>query len=132
MVARRVTPANRALRYLEAGPLGASEPHHVPSRPSVPDLCIASSSLLSVIDPLPLDRLSRHSSPHPGSRQSGYPRRPPEPGRTRNLAEYIDDHAAHVANCAGADDDEVPLMSAETFPRLEGGVRVALEEVDRR
>ena len=53
----------------------------------------------------------------------------------QNLAElqlYIDDHAAHVANCAGADDDEVPLMSAEIFPRLEGSIRVALEEVDRR
>ena len=61
VIARCVTPGNRALRYLEAGTLGASEPHHVPSRPSVPDLCIASSSLLSVIDPLPLDRVSRHS-----------------------------------------------------------------------
>ena len=53
----------------------------------------------------------------------------------QNLAElqlYIDDHAAHVANCAGANDDEVPLMSAETFPRLEGGIRAALEEVNRR
>ena len=60
--ARRLTPANRALRFLEAGALGASQPHHVPSRLAVPDLCIASSRLLSVIDPLPLDRLSRHTA----------------------------------------------------------------------
>ena len=29
--ARRLTPANRSLRFLEAGALGASQPHHVPS-----------------------------------------------------------------------------------------------------
>ena len=32
VIARRITPANWALRYLEAGTLGASEPHHVPWR----------------------------------------------------------------------------------------------------
>ena len=94
VIARRVTPADRALRYLEAGTLGASEPHHVPSRPFVPDLCIASSSLLSVIDPLPIiSPLGRGhpflaidgSLPHPGGRQSGYPCRSPEPGRTSTL-----------------------------------------------
>ena len=130
-VAHRLTPANRALRYLEAGTLGASEPQHLPSQPSVPDLCITSSHLLSVIDPLPLDRLSRHirSWPSKDRRQ-----RVIHVAR-QNLAElqlYIDDHAAHVANCAGADDDEVLLMSAETFPWLEGGIQAALEEVDRR
>ena len=141
VVARRVTPANRALRYLEAGTLGASEPHHVPSRPSVPDLCIASLHLLSVTDPLPLDRLSRHSVATVRSWPSTDHRhllavanRDIRVAR-QNLAElqlYIEDHTVHVANCAGADDDEVPLMSAETFPRLEGGIRAALEEVDRR
>ena len=60
VMTRRITPANRALQYLEAGRLGASDPHHVLSRPSVPNLCIASSNLLSVMNPLPLDRLSRH------------------------------------------------------------------------
>ena len=52
---RRITPANRPLQHLEAGQLGASTPQHVASRPSVPDLCIASANLLSLIDPLPLD-----------------------------------------------------------------------------
>ena len=58
---RRVTPANRPLQHLEAGRLGASTPQHVRSRPAVPDLCIASSNLLSVMDPLPMERLSRHT-----------------------------------------------------------------------
>ena len=40
------------------------------------------------------------------------------------------DHAAHLANCASADDDNLTLMSAELLPRLEGGIRAALEEVD--
>ena len=61
VMTRRTTPANRALQYLEAGHLGASDPHHVLSRPSVSDLCFASSNLVSVVDPLPLDRLSCHT-----------------------------------------------------------------------
>ena len=112
VVARRVTPANRALRYIEAGTLGASAPRHVPSRPSVPDLCIASSQLLSVIDPLPLDRLSHHSVTTIRSWLStdhchllAVANRDIRVAR-QNLAELqlnIDDHAAHVANCADLD-----------------------------
>ena len=60
VISRRLTPANRPLQLLEAGRLGASATEHLPSRPAVPDLCIASSSLLSALDPLPLDSLSRH------------------------------------------------------------------------
>ena len=51
-------------------------------------------------------------------------------GWQSELQLYVDDHAAHVANCASADDDAIPLMSAETFPRLEGGIRAALDEAD--
>ena len=61
VMTRRVTPANRPLQHLEAGHLGASTPQHVMSRPAVPDLCIASTNMLSLIDPLPMDRLSRHT-----------------------------------------------------------------------
>ena len=53
VISRRLTPANRPLQLLEAGRLGASATEHLPSRPAVPDLCIASSSLLSALDPLP-------------------------------------------------------------------------------
>ena len=35
-----------------------------------------------------------------------------------------------VANCAGVGDDEITLMSAGIFPRLEGGIRAALDEAD--
>ena len=51
----------------------------------------------------------------------------------QNIAElllYVDDHAAHLANCASADDDTLTLMSAELLPPLEGGIRAALEEVN--
>ena len=51
----------------------------------------------------------------------------------QNIAEltlYVDDHAAHLAACAGAKDVSVPLMSAETFPRLAGGIRAALQDTD--
>ena len=52
----------------------------------------------------------------------------------RNVAEftyYLDLHSEHLAACAGALDYTVPLMSAETFPWLPGGIRSALQEVRR-
>ena len=130
VIPRRVTPANRPLQYLEAGRLGASTPQHVRSRPAVPDLCIASSSLLSVLDPLPMDRLSHHTVAEIRLRPAADRRdilavanRDVRVAR-QNIAEilvYVDDHAAHLANCASADDDSLTLMSAEILPRLEGG-----------
>ena len=139
VIPRRVTPANRPLQYLEAGRLGASTPQHVRSRLAVPDLCIASSSLLSVLDPLPMDRLSRHTVAEirlwPAADRHdilAVANRDVRVAR-QNIAEmllYVDDHAAHLANCASADDDNLTLMSAEILPRLEGGIRAALEETD--
>ena len=129
VMTRRVTPANRPLQDLEACCLGASTPQHVTSRPAVPDLCITSTNLLSLIDPLPMDRLSRHTV----AAFCSWPvvdrhhilavvNRDVRVAR-QNLAElqlYVDDHAAHLAICASADDDEIALMSAELLPRLEG------------
>ena len=139
VIPRRVTPANRPLQHLEAGRLWASTPQHVRSRPAVPDLCIASSSLLSVIDPLPMDRISRHTVAEIRSWPAAdrhdllaVANRDVRVAR-QNIAEmllYVDDHAAHLANCASADDDSLTLMLAELLPRLEGGIRAALEEVD--
>ena len=139
VMSRRVTPANRPLQHLEAGHLGASTPQHVMSRPAVPDLCITSTNLLSLIDPLPMDRLSRHTVAAVCSWPAvdrhhilAVANRDVRVAR-QNLAElqlYVDDHAAHLANCASADDDEIALMSAELLPHLEGGIRAALDEVD--
>ena len=67
VMSRRVTLANRPLQHLEAGHLGASTPQHVMSRPAVPDLCIASTNLLSLIDPLPM--AGGRSPPYSGCRQ---------------------------------------------------------------
>ena len=137
VITRRVTPANRPLQLLEAGRLGASATEHLPSRPAVTDLCIASSSLLSVLDPLPLDRLSRHTvgeiSLWPAADRHAIlavAHRDVRIAR-QNIAEmmlYIDDHAAHLANCASAGDDTLTLMSTELIPRLEGGIRAVLDE----
>ena len=139
VMTRRVTAANRPIQHLEAGQLGASTPQHVMSRLAVPDLCISSMNLLSLIDPLPLDRLSRHTVAAICSWPAvdrhhilAVANRDVRVAR-QNLAElelYVDDHAAHIANCASADDDDIALMSAELLPRLEGGIRVALDEVD--
>ena len=139
VIPRRVTPANRPLQHLEAGRLGASTPQHVTSRPAVPDLCITSSNLLSLMDPLPMDRLSCHTVAEIRSWPAAdrhdilaVANRDVRVAR-QNLAElqlYVDDHAAHIANCASADDDSIALMSAELLPRLEGGIRAAIDEVD--
>ena len=139
VISRRLTPANRPLQLLEAGQLGASAPQHVPSRPAVPDLCIASSGLLSALDPLPLDRITRHTveeiSLWPAADRHAIlavAHRDVCVAR-QNIAElmlYVDDHAAHLANCASANDDSLTLMSAELIPRLEGGIRAVLDEAD--
>ena len=127
VMTRRVTPANRPLQHLEDGQLGASTPQHVMLRPAVPDLCIASTNLLSLIDPLPLDRLSRHtvaafcSWPAVDRHHILAVANKDVRVAWQNLAElqlYVDDHAAHIANCASADDDRIALMSAELLPRL--------------
>ena len=130
VIPRRVTPANRPLQHLEASRLGASTRQHMMSRPAVPDLCIASSNLLSLMDPLPMDRLSRHTVAEIRSWPAAdrhdilaVANRDVRVAR-QNLAElqlYVDDHAAHIANCASADDDSIALMSAELLPVWRGG-----------
>ena len=118
-------------------PSGASATEHLPSRPAVPDCCIASSSLLSAPDPLQLDRLSRHTvdeiSLWPATDRHAILVVANRDVARQNIAElilYVDDHAAHLANCASADDDSLTLMSAEILPRLEGGIRAALAETE--
>ena len=49
----------------------------------------------------------------------------------RNVAEltrYLDDQTAHLATCAGAGEDSMPLMTVETFPSLTGSVRAVLDD----
>ena len=127
--ARRLTPANQLLRFLETGALGAARPEHVPSRPAIPDICIASSCLLSCIDPMPLDQLSRHTvaaiNAWPSADRShilAVAHRDLRVARQKivDLQLYVDNYAAHLSDYAGARDASIPLMMAETFPRLEG------------
>ena len=134
-----LTPANRSLRFLEAGDPGASQPHNVSYRLAIPDLCIASTRLLSCTDPFPLDRLSRQTAQAVRSWPAAdrdqllaVAHRDLHVAR-QNIAElilYADDLVAHLAACAGAEDNSIPLLSAETFPRLDGGIRAALQEID--
>ena len=135
--ARRLTPANQSLRFLETGALGAARPDCVPSRPAVPDLSIASSSLLSGIDLMPLDRLLCHTvatinawPPADRSHLLAVAHRDLRVARQNisDLQYYVDGYAAHLSDCAGAWDAGIPLMVAETYPRLDGGVRAALDE----
>ena len=107
----------------------------LPSCAAVPGMCIASTDLLSYTDPLPMDRLALHDAravrdwPLADREQLAVAHRDLHMAR-RNVAEltsYLDDKAAHLAVCAGAEDDGLPLMTVETFPRLTGGVRAVLD-----
>ena len=90
-------------------------------------MCIASENLLSFIDPLPMDRLILHDTQAvrgwPSTERDqllAVPHRDLHVAR-RNVAEltrYLDDQSAHLAACAGAEADHIPLMMVETFPRL--------------
>ena len=50
-------------------------------------------------------------------------------GNVADLTRYLDLHSAHLAVCLGALEDTLPLMSSETFPRVSGGVRSILDDL---
>ena len=60
------------------------------------------------------------SPPYSSCHQQGCSSRATEFCNCRELQLYLDDHAAHIANCASVDDDDIALISAELLPRLEG------------
>ena len=130
---RSITPNNRSLAVLESGQLVAPQCHLPLARGAVSSSSIASLELQTFVEPLPLDQLICHT---PGAVQV-WPTAAREEVLAiahRNVADfthYLDLHAAHLAGCAGALDDSVPLMSAETFPRLPGGIRSVLTEIQR-
>ena len=110
------------------------------ARGAVSGSSIASLELQEFVEPLPLDQLICHT---PVAVQA-WPTAAREEVLAvahrdlavarRNVADfthYLDLHAAHLAACAGALDDSVPLMSVETFPWLPGGIRSALREMLR-
>ena len=137
---RSSTSNNRSLAVMEASTLEASR-YHIPiARGAVSFTSIASLNLQTFIDPLPLDQLLCYSA----NTVQSWPTEDRDQilavaGRdltvaSRNLAEltrYLDIQAAHLATCAGASDESIPLMAAETYPRLPGGIGAALQEVQK-
>ena len=138
---RSSTNNNRSLAVMEASTLEA--PHcYIPiARGAVNFTSIASLDLQTFIDPLPLDQLICYSA----ETVQSWPSEDHEQilavaGRDlsvarRNLAEltrYVDMHAAHLATCTGSSDDRIPLMAAETYPRLPGGIGASLQEVQKK
>ena len=129
---------NHSLAVMEASRMETPRYCLPTARGSVSFTSIASLDLQTFIDPLPLDQLICCSAETvrswPADERAQIMA---VAGRDitiarRNLAEitrYIDIHAAHLANCSGGSDDSIPLMSAETFPRLPGGIGTALQEV---
>ena len=125
---------------MESSQLVAPQCHLPLARGAVTSTSIASSDLQTFVEPLPLDQLLYYT---PSTVQSW-----PTAAREeifavahrdmvvarRNISDftrYLDIHAAHLAACVGALDDNVPLMAAETFPRLPGGNRSALRDMQR-
>ena len=98
-------------------------------------MSLASSDLLCYVEPLPLDQLVFRSADTVRSWPAAardellaVAHRDMSVAR-RNLADrtlYLDNQSAHLAACAGAMDNTIPLMSVETFPRVSGGIRSAL------
>ena len=137
---RSLTPKKRSLAVMESSQLVAPQCHFPLARGAVASSSIASFDLQTFVEPLPLDQLLCYA---PSTVQSwptaarekilGVAQRDMVVAR-RNISDfsrYLDTHAAHLAACAGALDDTAPLMAAETFPRLPGGIRLALKEIRR-
>ena len=132
---RLLTPNNRALAVLQSGSFVPPQCHMPLTRGAVSSASIASTELQSIIETLPMDQLVCHT---PRSIQTAardeilaVAHRYLTVAR-RNVAEftkYLNMHSAHLAACAGAINDTVPLMSAETFPHTSGGIRSALQEL---
>ena len=140
MPRRSSTSNNRSLAVMEASRLEA--PHcHVPlARGAVTNTSISSYDLQTFIEPLPLDQLlcyspsTVHSWPDAHRKEILAVANRDMVIARRNVADitrYLDAHAAHLAACTGALDDSIPLMAAETFPRLPGGIRSALQDMQR-
>ena len=137
---RSIMPNNRSLAMLESGQLVAPQCHVPLARGAVSGSSIASLELQGFVEPLPLDQLICHT-PIAVQAWATAAREEVLAVAHRDLAvarrnvvdftRYLDLHAAHLAACAGALDDSVPLMSAETFPRLPGGIRSALRDMQR-
>ena len=137
---RSSTSNNRSLAVMEASTIEAPYCHIPIDRGAVSYTSIASLDLQKCIDPLPLDQLLCYSS----STVHSWPAEDRDQILAvanrdiaiarRNLAEltrYVDTHAAHLAACVGAFDDSIPLMAAETYPQLPGGIGSALQEMQR-
>ena len=136
---RSSTSNNRSLAVMEASTLEAPR-YRIPiARGAVNFTSIASLDLQTFID-LPLDQLLCYSADTVQSWPTedrdqilAVASRDLTVAR-RNLAEltcYVDIHAAHLATCAGGSDDSIPLMAAETYPRLPRGIGAALQEVQK-
>ena len=107
------------------------------TRGAVSSVSIASTDLLYYVEPLPLDQLVCHSARSVRSwptvareellavahRDMSVARR-----NLADLTQYLDMHSAHLAACSGAMEDALPLMSAETLPRVSGGVWSNLDD----
>ena len=137
---RSLTLAKQSLHFLDTGAPALPLAHILTSRAAVPGMCIASTDLLSFIDPLPMDRLAlfdnntvhdwpaedRHQLLAVAHRDLHITHR-----NIADLTQYLDEQAAQLAMCAGAGDDSIPLMTVESFPRLTGGVRAILDNIQR-
>ena len=137
---RSSTPNNRSLAVMESSQLEAPHCHLPLARGAVTSTSIASFDLQTFIEPLPLDQLlcyspsTVHSWPTAAREEILAVAHRDMVIARRNVADisvYLDAHAAHLAACAGALDDSVPLMAAETFPRLPGGIRSALQDMQK-
>ena len=130
---RSIMPNNRSLTYLQSGPFDQPQSYLPLARGGVSSVSLASSDLLSYVEPLPLDQLVFHSADTVRSWPAvardeflAVAHRDMVVAR-RNLADLtlcLDNHSTHLAACAGAMDNYIPLMSAETFPRVSAGSAV--------
>ena len=95
------------------------------SRGAVSNVSLASTDLLSHVEPLSLNQLICHSAntvcSWPATRQDDLLAVTYHDMAVagRNMAEltcYLNIQSTHIAACSGALDDNLPMMSAETFP----------------
>ena len=137
---QRDTAGQALWSFLQTGPVEHPHVHVLQSRGAVSSVSIASTDLLYYVEPLPLDQFIHNDTqtistwPETARQELIAVARWDIAVARRYLASmtrYVDMQDAHLAACSGALDDNIPLMSVETFPRVTGGIRLALDKADR-
>ena len=119
-MANSQAPVDQMTNLLTTGPSEHAQLHAPFSRGAVSNVSLASTDLLSHVEPLPLNQLVCHSTrtvrSWPADRRNellavAYRDMAVDRRNMADLTRYLDIQSTHLAACCGVLDDNLPMMS---------------------